>query len=510
MVFFSNNKKKLLRIFKMANTPNNNNCPNYKKIKYILNQSPDLLCRTIEVAGDCLEIVFMKNLIKAETVNEYVIKFIQQLPKKDITYSYLMKNIPIDEVKIDFKEQEIISSLLNGFVYIYLLKENKALLVNCANPIERSIEKAETESLVYGPKISFTESLSSNIKIIRQNLNNSNLCTDELEIGEHVKKKLRIIYIKDLTDEDILKTLKQKLENITIDDISDSSVLAQCLEDNHYSFFPQFIMTELPDRFLYSILNGRVGILLDRSPVAIIGPASFFSFFESTEDIYLRWSLSTFIRFIRFLAMAGSLLFTAFYVAILTYHFELIPSKLLIVIGQSRSQVPFPPLLEAILMELLIELLREAGARLPSKVGQTMGIIGGIVIGQATVEAGLTSNILIIIVAFSALGAFSAPIYEMGTAIRIARFPFIILAGVWGLNGIMIGVCVLVVHLLKLTSLNRPYLAPLYPFRIKDLKYFLIRLPHHFYRKRPVVNRPLNVFRIGWKFKKTENDLDEF
>jgi spore germination protein len=493
----------------MTNTPNKNNCPNYHEIKYILNQSPDLLCRTIEVAGDCLEVVFMKNLIKGETVNEYVIKFIQQLPKKDITYSYLIKNIPIDEVKIDFQEQEIISSLLNGFVYIYLLKENKALLVNCADPIERSIEKAETESLVYGPKISFTESLTSNIKIIRQNLNNSNLCTDELEIGERVKKKLRIIYMKDLTDEDILKTLKQKLETITIDDISDSSVLAQCLEDNHYSFFPQFIMTELPDRFLYSILNGRVGILLDRSPVAIIGPANFFSFFESTEDIYLRWSLSTFIRFIRFVAMAGSLLFTAFYVAILTYHYELIPSKLLIVIGQSRSQVPFPPLLEAILMELLIELLREAGARLPSKVGQTMGIVGGIVIGQATVEAGLTSNILIIIVAFSALGAFSAPIYEMGTAIRIARFPFIILAGVGGFNGIMIGVCVLVVHLLKLTSLNRPYLAPLYPLRIKDLKYALIRLPHHFYRKRPVVNRPLNVFRIGWKSKKTENDLDE-
>ncbi|MGR5976259.1 spore germination protein [Bacillus paranthracis] len=228
----------------------------------------------------------------------------------------------------------------------------------------------------------------------------------------------------------------------------------------------------------------------------------FFRFFESTEDIYLRWSLSTFIRFIRLFAMAGSLFLTAFYVATMTFHSELIPSKLLLIIGQSRSQVPFPPLLEALLLELLIELLREAGARLPSKVGQTMGIVGGIVIGQATVEAGLTSNILIIIVAFSALGAFTAPIYEMGTALRIARFPFIILAGVWGLNGIIIGVCVMMVHLLKLTSLNKPYLAPLYPFRIKDIKYFLIRLPHHFYMRRPVVNRPKDSFRTRWRFKK--------
>ncbi len=195
--------------------------------------------------------------------------------------------------------------------------------------------------------------------------------------------------------------------------------------------------------------------------------------------------------------MIVSLFLTAFYVATMTYHFELIPSKLLIIIGQSRSQVPFPPLLEALLLELLIELLREAGARLPSKVGQTMGIVGGIVVGQATVEAGLTSNILIIIVAFSALGAFLAPIYEMGTAIRIARFPCIILAGLWGLNGIMISVCILMVHLLKLTSLNKPYLAPLYPFRKEDLKYFLFRLPHHFYTKRPVVNRTKDTIRGG-------------
>ncbi|MCJ8007304.1 spore germination protein [Lederbergia wuyishanensis] len=494
----------------MTNHLNEISFPNYEKVKSILNHSPDLICRTLEVGGVCLEVIFMKNLIKKELLNEYVIKYIQQLPKECITYSYLLKNIPMDEVMTNLEEQEVISSLLNGFAYVYLSDESKAFMVNCSNPIERSIEKAETESLVYGPKISFTESLSSNIKIIRQNLNDSKLCTDELEIGERVKKQVRIIYLKDIADDETIKTLKEKFENIKTDDISDSSVLAHYLEDNHYSIFPQFILTELPDRFLYSILNGRIGVLIDRSPIAIIGPANFFSFIESTEDIYLRWSLSTLIRFIRFFAMTGSLFFTAFYVATMTFHFELIPSKLLLIIGQSRSQVPFPPLLEALLLELLIELLREAGARLPSKVGQTMGIVGGIVIGQATVEAGLTSNILIIIVAFSALGAFTAPVYEMGTAIRIARFPFIILAGIWGLNGIIIGVCVLMVHLLKLTSLNKPYLAPLYPFRIKDLKYFLIRLPHHFYKRRPVVTHPKDTFRTRWRFKKTEKDLDEF
>lgn len=488
----------------MATNIGNNKSLNYEKIKSILNGSPDLSCRKLEVDQLPIEVIFMKNLIKAEILNEYVIKYIQQLPKEYITYGYLLKNIPIEEVKSDFEEQEAISSLLSGFAYISLPNERKAFLVSCTNPIERSIEKAETESLVYGPKISFTESLTSNVKIIRQNLNNPNLCTDEMKVGEYNQKQVRIIYLKDIANDESLKTLKERLEKMNLDNVSDSSVLAQCLEDNHYSFFPQFILTELPDRFIYSILNGRIGVLIDGSPISIIGPANFFSFFESTEDIYLRWSLSTFIRFIRLFAMVGSLFLTAFYVAAMTFHYEIIPSKMLLIIGQSRSQVPFPPLLEALLLELLIELLREAGARLPSKVGQTMGIVGGIVIGQATVEAGLTSNVLIIVVSFSALGAFSAPIYEMGTAIRITRFPLIILAGVWGLSGIIIGVCILMVHLLKLTSLNKPYLAPLYPFRLKDLKYFLIRLPHHYYKQRP----SRGLFRSS--ITKKDKDLDEF
>ncbi|WP_453990115.1 spore germination protein [Bacillus nitroreducens] len=483
--------------------------PGYEKIKSTLNESPDLECRMIESSKERIQIIFMKNLIKPEILNEFVIKYIEELSVESLQYTYLTKNIPIEEIKVNIEEQEVISSLLNGFAYIYFLDEKKGFIVNCANPIERSIEKAETESLVYGPKISFTESITSNVKIIRQNLKDNNLCTDEKIIGDRIQKQVRIVYIKDIANDDTLQTLKDRINQLRTENIIDSSVLAQCLEDNHYSLLPQFILTELPDRFIYSILNGRIGVFLDGSPVAIIGPANFFSFFESTEDIYLRWSLSIFIRFIRLFAMVGSLFLTAIYVAAMTYHFELIPSKLLFVIGQSRSQVPFPPLLEALLLEFLIELLREAGARLPSKVGQTMGIVGGIVIGQATVEAGLTSNILIIIVAFSALGAFSAPIYEMGTAVRLARFPIIILAGVWGLNGIIVGLCILMVHLLKLTSLHKPYLAPLYPLRVKDLKYFLIRLPHHFYTRRPIVNRTKDSIRLKKRLKNS-TDLDDY
>ncbi len=184
------------------------------------------------------------------------------------------------------------------------------------------------------------------------------------------------------------------------------------------------------------------------------------------------------------------------YVAVITYHYEVIPSALLLTIGESRSRVPFPPVIEALFLEFMIELLREAGARLPTKVGQTMGIVGGIVLGQAAVDAGFTSNVLIIIVALSALGSFTAPSYEMGATIRILRFPIILLAALWGLVGIFIGVSLLLIHLLKLTSLGRPYLSPIYPFRFTDMKYALIRLPIKFYDERPKTNRPQNSRRF--------------
>lgn len=190
------------------------------------------------------------------------------------------------------------------------------------------------------------------------------------------------------------------------------------------------------------------------------------------------------MRILRLVSIPLALFLTPLYVAILTYRYELVPSDLIITIGQSRAGVPFPPIIEALLIELMIELLREAGARLPTKIGQTMGIVGGIVIGQAAVDAGLTSNVLIIIVAASALASFTTPNYLIGTSFRVIRFPLIILAGLYGLIGLIFGVCLLVIHLLTTESLGRPYLAPLYPLRLQDFKRVFFRVPpSHNYRR---------------------------
>ncbi|WP_083879370.1 spore germination protein [Robertmurraya massiliosenegalensis] len=306
--------------------------------------------------------------------------------------------------------------ILDGFTFIYLPFEKKGLFAGVGDPVERSLGKAETESLVYGPKISFTESLSTNIKVLRHNISNPNLVSDEIELGERVKQKVRIVYLNDIVDPELVTSIKDRLNNIDRDDIMDSSVLAQFLDDNPYSFFPQYLMSELPDRVIYSINNGKVAIFVDRSPTAVICPSTFFSFFETTEDVYLRWILSSVLRWLRMISMVLSILFTAIYVAAVKFHYEVIPSKLLVKFCQSREQIPFPPILEALLLEIMIDLLREAGARLPSKVAQSMGIVGGIVLGQAMVEAGLTSNILIIVVALSALsGSFVVTIATLET-----------------------------------------------------------------------------------------------
>lgn len=290
--------------------------------------------------------------------------------------------------------------------------------------------------------------------------------------------------------EQMVATLKQRVISLKIDSILDSSILAQLIEDNSLSIFPQMVLTERPDRTSAWLLNGKIAVLVDGSVQAIGCPQSFIEFFQSMEDQNVRWHISTFLRILRMIAMMLSIFFTAVYVASLTFHYEIIPQAFLVPLSESRSRVPFPPIIEALLLEFIIELLREAGARLPTKVGQTMGIVGGIVIGTAAVQAGFTSNILIIIVALGALASFTTPSYMMGNVIRILRFPLIIFAGFWGFYGLMAGFCFLLIHLLRQSSLGSPFLAPFYPLRLTDWRDSIIRLPLSFTFRRPFQTRP--------------------
>lgn len=479
------------------------------QLKEELLETTDLEFRELNNQGKLILISFLASMTDKNAVDDFIIRPIIQQDEKQWNTSNLQAVLPIAQLSSANQLEEITSSLIGGSVYIYPEGEPFGLIANTSKTVERSLEKAETESLVYGPKISFTESLASNMNILRNNIKDQNLCMEDLVIGARGKTKAKIIYIKDIADEENVNSFKQRISDLEIDHIPDSTILAQLIEDNSWTVFPQLLTTELPDRLSISLLKGRVGVMMDRSPAAIYGPTTFFSFFESTEDIYMRWNMGFFLRMLRFTSIFLSVLLTPAYVAVLTYHYEVIPSPLLVSLGESRSNVPFPPVFEALLLEFIIELLREAGARLPTKVGQTMGIVGGIVIGQAAVDAGFTSNILIIIIALSALGSFTAPSYLMGTAIRIIRFPIIIIAGFWGGIGIMMSFCFLIIHLLKLSTLGRPYLAPIFPFRWNDLGYSIFRFPFQFNANRPETNLTLDTKRYSNKKAKQKKDVDE-
>nr|WP_263326666.1 spore germination protein [Neobacillus sp. Marseille-Q6967] len=341
----------------------------------------------------------------------------------------------------------------------------------------RAISASETETVILGAHDAFVESVDVNLALIRKRVVSSKLKTIKLQVGQKAKRIVYLLYIEGVTSEKDIEELKKRILSIKNDAIVDTNMLVQYIDEHPNSPFPQFYTTERPDVTAYKLFDGKIVGLMDNSPFAFCTPVSFFDFMESMDDFGQRWIVSTFIKVTRYIAILVTLIFTALYVAVTTYHYEMIPQALLPTLLESRSKVPFPPVIEALFLEFLLELLREAGARLPTKVGQTIGIVGGIVIGQAAVQAGITSNILIIVVAASAIASFVVPSYLLSASIRIVRFGFIILSGFWGNIGIVFGMGILIIHLSSLTNLNSPYLLPISPMYPRFFKYSLIRGP---------------------------------
>lgn len=470
--------------------------------------NPDLSFTVYDHENKKIAVFFISYIVETQWVHESLVKTLLE-GNEPWTNKAILNNIPLAAAEKKTKLQELLDGLLIGKVFVYIEGEDAALSYLLLKKEKRSLGQAETESLVLGPKVGFTESLITNLNMIRWNIRSENLVMEKYTVGKQEPREVRLVYIKSVANTSDINTMRQRLTELDIDNVDDSSVLMQYLEDSSRSIFPQFLSTELPDRFCYSISRGRIGVLVENSPTSIIAPSTFFSFFESTEDLYMRWNVGSFLRILRYLSFLLSTLLTPIYVSVVTFHYEIIPTSLLVNLGQSRAAVPFPPILEVLILELLIELLRESGARLPTKVGQTIGIVGGVVIGTAAVEAGITSNVLLIVVALSALASFTAPNYLMGTTARLIRFPMIFLAGTLGIVGIVYGMSFLVVHLLKLTSLGRPYLAPIYPFRWEDLNKVIFRLPNDFQNKRFISYRPKKAIRYSKKDARKKRDIDE-
>ncbi|GIO11034.1 spore germination protein [Cohnella xylanilytica] len=391
-----------------------------------------------------------------------------------------------------------LNGILDGSAAIFF--RGRAWLVGIGRPIGRTIEQSETESVIAGPHDGFVEDLYENLAVLRKRIKSPKLKTVFLSVGEITRTTVALVYLEGIANREFLGKLIGRIEGAEIDGVFESNMFIQLIDDNPNSVFPQYMTTERPDSIASKILGGRIAALVDGSPSVFSCPTSFFDFFSSPDDYYQRWMLGTALRLLRIIGFIVTIGFTAFYVSVTTYHYEMIPHTMLLNLTESRSKVPFPPLIEALLMETTIELLREAGARLPTKIGQTIGIVGGIVIGQAAVQAGFTSNILIIAVATSAIASFVIPSYVMSASLRLIRFGLIIMAGVLGNLGLFMGIGLVVIQLAGITNLGASYLTPIAPVNFRDMLDTFIRGPFWALTKRPSITRTPN--KIKNKMKK--------
>ncbi|WP_240758259.1 spore germination protein [Lysinibacillus sp. SGAir0095] len=468
------------------------------KLKKSIHSPADLIVKKI---SDSITIAFLDFLIDGKTLNEQILTTLEKV--NSTSPKVIKEKLLIAEVDLLTELNKSVHELLIGAVLIHVDGYPELVVAKISSYQSRGLSAPENESQVIGSQVGFNENIATNISLIRRYITNPNLCNEKFVLGTATNTSVSLLYVDGIANEQHVNTVRQRINDLDLTDLIDSAVLAELIDDNSFSMFPQMLLTERPDRFCDGLVSGKVGIMVNGSSMGILCPYSFFEFFQSREDQNLRWPIATFIRLLRFMAILISIFFTPIYVAALTFHYEVIPQPMLVPLSESRAIVPFPPIIEALLLELIIELLREAGARLPTKVGQTIGIVGGIVLGTAAVQAGITSNILIIIIALCALSSFTTPNYLMGNVIRILRFPIIILAGFWGFYGIMLAFCYLIIHLLRQSTLGAPYTAPIYPPRWGDWSDSLIRLPF------PLVKRHAANSRSTETGKDTENTLSK-
>ncbi|APH03932.1 spore germination protein [Bacillus weihaiensis] len=437
--------------------------------------SLDIINREMYVNG--VRYLYFEELVDQNMVNQ----FIQQLKDQEADdVEAFIKNSDLEEI---YSNKEAVIEVLNGNCVVD--HGGKVYYLSVSDGETRSIQESETESVILGPHEAFIESSKVNLSLIRKKIKSSHLKAVKLTVGEVTKTNVILVYLEDIVQPTLVQDLKDRIADVEVTGVLDTNILIQLIDDNPFSPFPQYFTTERPDVVASKLLGGKVIGLVDESPYAFCAPVSFFDFFQSVDDYSQRWLTGTFIRLLRYFALLITISFTAIYVSVTTFHYEMIPQPLLASLLESRSKVPFPPLIEALFLEIVIELLREAGARLPTKIGQTIGIVGGIVIGQAAVEAGITSNILIIAVAVSAISSFVIPNYTMSASIRILRFSLILLAGFWGNIGLVFGIGLFIVHITGLTTLKTPYFIPVSPTFFSDWLDSLVRAPYMYVKNRP-------------------------
>ncbi|MEJ8546847.1 spore germination protein [Brevibacillus borstelensis] len=468
---------------------------NMRELRSLFPLTPDLIIRHLDnpVTRERAILVYLSGLVDRNAINNDIIR--PFLEKRRARESSIFNVITVGSMDYITDWNDVEPAILLGNSLLFLEGQSKVYVIEARGWPQRAIEDPQSEASLLGAHQGFVETSIQNIAMIRRYIPNRELKIQEFTIGRRGTCKASVLYLADVAKPEVVKEMVDRLQQVNVDTILNTGELREIIEDSRYSPFPQLITTERPDTAASHILQGRVAVVVDRTPKVLIGPAGFVTYFQNVDDYNLRWPVATFIRALRFLAFLVATFLPALYIAVISFNYEIIPLDLLLSVGESRERVPFPPLLEAMLMEITLEMLREAGIRLPAPIGQTVGIVGGIVIGQAAVSAGIVSNIMVIVVAFTAIASFIIPNYDMASAVRLVRFLMMGLAAMFGIVGIVIGLMGLVGHMIALETLGVPYGAPLAPARFSDWKDLILRIPLWKMDKRPVSARAVQTKR---------------
>nr|WP_260986752.1 spore germination protein [Paenibacillus terrae] len=375
--------------------------------------------------------------------------------------------------------------LMSGDTILFIDRIGIAVIASTKGGERRSVSEPESQTVIRGPREGFTESIRTNTALLRRKIKSPNLWLEEMQLGRVTQTDVGIMYIHGIVDEKNVDEVRKRLSVIDIDGVLESGYIEELIENTNKTIFPTIYHSERPDVIAASLLEGRIAILVDGTPFVLLLPTTFNMFFQASEDYYNRFDVGSLIRILRFSSFLIGLLLPSFYVAIIGFHQEMIPTSWLLKLAVQREGVPFPAFVEAFIMETVFEILREAGVRMPRSVGNTISIVGGLVLGQAAVEAGIVSPVVVIVVSLTAIASFVSPAYNIGIAARMLRFIMLIAASLFGIYGIACTLLMMVLHLCSLKSLNVPYMTPYSPIILSELKDSMIRAPLDNMKKRP-------------------------
>lgn len=442
---------------------------------------------------NCDDILRRRLTLKHAGDRECLLLFIEVAAKEEELLAYLEANEWGIRDKDGFDNlEDATASLLAGNSILLIDGESKAYKIATKGYPNSGVGQAESEKVIRGSKEAFSESEKANTALIRKRIRDTRLKVEERKMGVRSATNVALVYMEDLIYPSILENIKERLDSFVIDGIPDSGIIEQMTENTWYSPFPQFQTTERPDKAAMAILDGRIVLVSDNSPVALILPTDYNSFLQTTDDYYERFEIVSLTRLIRFAAALMAVFLPGLYLAVTNYHTQMLPTDLILAFAKAREGVPFSSLTELLLMELSFELLREAGVRLPGPMGNTIGIVGGLIIGQAAVDANIVSPIVVIVVALTALSSFAIPNEEFSSGFRLLKFGMIFLCSWLGMYGLLAGSFLILIHLSNLKSFGIPFLTPYVGSDLNDYqdeRDALIRVPAFLLGRRPIYTK---------------------